>query len=78
MSKFLKITNFIINKNFIHHIVLTNQDKIIIQLMANKMDGFFLFGGGRINSQNTTIELCKTKHSKDFKIVTDWINSELK
>lgn len=78
MSKFLKLTNIIINKNLIHHIVLTNPDKIIIHLMANKTDGLLMFGGGGINSYNTTIKLCKTEHSKDFKIVDDWINNELK
>jgi hypothetical protein len=44
----------------------------------NKMDGLFLFGGGVYESYNTELEVCKIKHLSDYKIVTDWIDNELK
>lgn len=78
MTRFLKLTKLIINKNAIHHIVMTNEDKCIIHLIPNKIDGYSLWGTGRFSSYDITIEVCKTKHSTDYKIVTDWINNKLK
>lgn len=72
MSRFLKLTKVIINKNFIQHIEI-NKDKFIIHLMTNKMEGFsYLF-----ESLNTEVKVCKTKDFIDYKIVTDWIDSDL-
>ena len=73
----MRLTNKIINKNVIHHIDI-NKDKFIIHLMTNKMDGLFVFVGGVSSSYNTELEVCKTKHSIDYKKVTDWIDNELK
>ena len=73
----MKLTNMIINKNFIHHIDV-NKDKFIIHLMTNKMDGLFLFGIGTSSSYNTELEVCKTKHSNDYKTLTDWIDNNVK
>ena len=77
MSRFLKLTNIIINKNVIHHIHI-NKDKFIIHLMTNKMDGLFLFGGGTYQSYNTEIEVCKTENLGDYKTVAELIDNELK
>jgi hypothetical protein len=76
MSRFLKLTKIIINKNLIQHIDI-NKDKFIVHLMMNKTDGLFLFGGGASRSYNTELEVCKIKHLRDYKIVTDWIDNEL-
>ncbi len=78
MSRFLKLTNIIINKNFIQHIDNINKDKLVIHLMTNKMNCFLILGGGSFESYNTEVELCKTKNLSDYKIVTDWIDNELK
>lgn len=77
MSKFLKLSSIIINKNYIHNINLAKNDKIIIKMMSNEMDGFFLLGNGATYSENTTINLCKIEHATDYKIVTDWIENDL-
>lgn len=77
MSKFLKLTNIIINKNLIHHIDI-NKDKFLIHLMSNKTDGIIIFSGGTFHSYNTEVEVCKTKNLSDYKKVTDWIDNELK
>ena len=79
MSRFLKLTNIIINTNFIQHIDNNiNKDKLVIHLMTNKMNCFFILGGGLSKSYNTEVEVYKTKNLSDYKIVTDWIDNELK
>ena len=73
MSRFLKLSNRIINPNVIHHIDI-QKDKFIIHLMTNKTDGFTLFDAGfSYVSHNTEFEVCKTKSLTDYKTVTDWI-----
>ena len=77
MSRFLKLTNIIINKNFIQHIDI-NKDKYVIHLMTNKTDGIIIFGGGTSHSYNTKFEVCKTKNLSDYKKFTEWIDNDLK
>ena len=76
MSRFLRLTDAIINKNVIHHIHI-KKDKYIIHFMTNKTNSFFLLGGGGSTSYNTECEVCKTKHPIDYKTVTDWIDNNL-
>lgn len=78
MSRYLKLTNFIINKKYIHHIDIKNKDKFIIHLMTNNIDGFFLFTSGTFDSHNSEFVVCKTQHLSDYKIVSDWIDNDLK
>jgi hypothetical protein len=77
MSKFLKLTNFLINTSDIHKIVI-QPNKYYIHIVGKKYDGFSwstsLFGFGSISSYTNTIEVCETNHLTDYKIVTDWIN----
>jgi len=77
MSRFLKLSNLIINKNVIQYIHI-NKDKFIIHLMSNKTDGFLIFGTGSFKSYYTEVEVCKTKNFIDYKTVTYWIDNELK
>lgn len=77
MSRFIRLTNHLINTNFIHTIFI-QKDKFIISLMSNQMDGFFMFGGGGLQTYNTEFEICKEKHPIDYKIFTDWIDNDLK
>jgi hypothetical protein len=77
MSKFIKLTNFLLNANDIHKIVI-QPNKYYIHIVSKKMDGFsWGIGGfslGNISSYTSEIEVCETKHSTDYKIVTDWIS----
>ena len=77
MSRFLKLGKTIINKKYIQHIEINN-DNYVIHLMANKIDQFLICGSGGFTASNTEFEVCKTKNSSDYKIVTDWINNEIK
>jgi len=77
MSKFMKLTNLLLNTNDIHKIVI-QPNKYYIHIAPRKIDGFSWsiggFGIGTISSHTSEIELCKTKDSIDYKIVSDWIS----
>ena len=76
MSRFLKLTNYVFNTNDIHKIVI-HPDKYRIHIANKKMEGyaigFFSFGIGTIHSDSSEIDVCKTTHSTDYDLVTDWI-----
>jgi hypothetical protein len=75
MSRFLRLTNFLLNTNDIHQIVIQPNKYYI---MVKKIDGFNWsiagFGMGWIHSSPSHIEVCETKQPVDYKIVSDWIS----
>ena len=78
MTKFIKLTNMLLNTNHINKIYI-NPNKYVIYLMTNKLDGISWSitgsGMGYISSrEDSEIEVCETKHSTDYKIVSDWID----
>lgn len=77
MSKFIKLTKFLLNTNDIHKIVI-QPNKYCFHIVSKKMDGYNLtmggFGFGKISSYTYEFEVCETDHSTDYKIVTDWID----
>ena len=77
MSKFIKLTNFLLNTNDIHKIVI-QPNKYYIHIVGKKIDGFNwgigAFCLGNISSYTSEIEVCETKHLTDYKIVSDWIS----
>ena len=77
MSKFIKFTNFLLNTNDIHKIVI-QPNKYYIHIVGKKIDGFNwaigVVGLGNICSYTSEIEVCETKHSIDYKILSDWIS----
>jgi hypothetical protein len=79
MSKILKLTRLIININYIHSIDI-NPNKYYVNIISNKFDGstwsgFGGFGYGSISSDNYGVEVCETKNSIDYKIVSNWIDN---
>ena len=76
MSKFLKLTNCLLNTNDIHRIAI-QPNKYLIHVVSKKLDGFSWgiggFGLGNISSYVFDIEVCEIKHSTDYKTVSDWI-----
>lgn len=78
MSKFIKLTNYIINTNSIYSIII-KPDKYIINITAKSFNGFSWsfagFGSGSITSFTSEIEVCEKEHSNDYKIVSDWIDN---
>lgn len=79
MSKFIKLTNLIININYIQSIVI-KPNKYCINLASCKFDGSNWsvtgFGMGTVSSYNSEIEVCETKHPSNYKIVSDWIDNQ--
>ena len=77
MSRFIKLTNFLINTNNIHSILI-QPNKYVIQIVSKNINGFnlgiFGFSMGNISSVTSEIEVCEKKHSTDYKIMTDFIN----
>ena len=77
MSKFIKLTNVIINTNTIHSILI-KPNKYTIHITSKYFDGFSWsfagFGAGSISSFTSGIEVCKNEHAMDYKIVSDWID----
>ena len=78
MSRFIKLTTMIINTNDIHRILI-NPNKYCIQIISKKTDGYVCLlagsGFGRITTGHAEIEVCKTNHPTDYKIVCEWINT---
>jgi hypothetical protein len=77
MSKFIKLTNVIINTNNVYSIVIA-PNKYTIHMVSKYFSGlnwsFYGFGVGSISSHTSEIEVCKIKHSTDYKMVSDWID----
>jgi len=76
MSKFLRLTTFLLNTNDIHKIVI-QPNKYMIHVISKKIDGFgfgfYLFGTGHLSSSTYEIEVCGKKHINDYKKMTEWI-----
>ena len=73
MSNFIKFSSVILNTSKIKAIEMNN-NKYIITLTTNTLDGFMLFTSGYFKSINDQVEICKQQHPEDYKILTDWIN----
>jgi hypothetical protein len=77
MSKFIKLSNVILNIKDIHKIVI-KQDKYYIHTVSKKLDGFSwnigLFGIGKISSHTSEIEVCKDKNLNDYITISHWIS----
>ena len=78
MSKFIKLSNLIINVNYIHSIFI-KPNKYVIRTVSHKFDGSMLSvagcGFGTIDSCNSEIEVYEIQNSSDYKIVSDWIDN---
>jgi hypothetical protein len=77
MTRFIKLTNFLLNTNFISTIIIEN-NKYTINIVDKSIKGdiwmIWASGGGNMISTQTIVEVCKTKHPNDYKIVSDFIN----
>jgi len=73
MKHFINLTDCVINKLHIIHIV-KKPNKYCIHLANNSFSGQFLFVYGEITSYKTTLELCETKDKADYDKITEFIN----
>jgi hypothetical protein len=75
MSRFLKLTNFLINVNQIRRIDMP-PGAYKIYLMPCEYTGFHFMGSGYITSAAESYTVSEKDHILDYKIVTDWILCE--
>jgi len=75
MSRFIRLTNFLVNVNQIRLIEIT-PDKYKISMIPHHISGTVILGSGSINTDNTNIDICKKEHIKDYTIVSDWLLAE--
>jgi hypothetical protein len=75
MSKFLKLTNYLINTRYITMIdIYKGEYHIHIgKSVENNIQGFTMFGTGFFSSDTSTIAIKEKEHADNYKIVTDWI-----
>ena len=77
MTKFLKLTNMILNPRNISQIVI-NPGKYFIHFMDKPVDGFMWvisgFGIGNITSVYSVLEVCSEKHKTDYDTLSEWIS----
>jgi len=75
MNHFLKLTKMAINPLKINKIYMEETGYSII-LTNNRMEGFFFMWSGYIDSRPDEIKICKINDPCDYKIVTDWLNTD--
>ena len=73
MSRFIKLTNCIINVRHVRNILYNEPNKYVINFSYNKMNGFILVGSGNFTTHNEVVHVCKEKNPEDYNIVKKWI-----
>ena len=76
MKNFINLTSRVINKLHIIEII-KNSNKYEIHMSNNKIDGFWLFSSGRLDTNDKIIEICNIKHKEDYETITNLIKSAL-
>ena len=73
-SRFLRLTNFLVNVNQIRRIEI-HPGAYKIQLMPNEIKGLTIMGTGYFTSETESYTATEKDHSTDYKIIADWINN---
>ncbi len=73
MSKFIKLSNVIINSNSIYKIVI--RPKIYdIYFMKDHISGYHILSIGSISSTEYTHPVYEEREPEDYKMITEWIS----
>ena len=76
MSKFLKLSNRVINTSFIKHIDYDKSiEKYSIHLGSLTSNGLFILGSGNIESYDKYIYATKKDHPESYNIIEKYYNS---
>ena len=75
MTKFIKLTNIILNTNDLHSIII-KPNKYYINFTIKIFDGsYWCISGSNVISSNTyQVEVCKNTNPNDYKLVSAWID----
>lgn len=72
MTRFIKLTNMILNTRHINKIVIKHE-KFYIHLINYKLDGTMILGSGSLDSEEDEIKICAKKDPIDYKLIAQWI-----
>jgi hypothetical protein len=76
MSRFIKLSNRIVNTAFITRVdIIKDKPAYELVMATHHINGFSLFGTGIISSEDYRIVACKEKHPESYKAIDDWINN---
>ena len=76
MSKFLKLSNRIVNTALIQHVYFDKAaEKYSLYLSSTTHSGFLMFGSGSINGNNNEIFATKKDHLQSYETIEKWVNS---
>ena len=75
MSRFLRLTNLLINVNQIRRIdIKPNEYKI--HVIPSELSGFMLLGSGTFQSAAERYTISEKEHETDYKMISEWILNE--
>ena len=75
MSRFLRLTNLLINVNQIRKIdIKPNEYKI--HVIPSELSGFMLRGSGTFQSAAERYTISEKEHETDYKMISEWILNE--
>lgn len=72
MSRFIKLSNCVINTRHVAHIDILPKSYIIYYNRV-KHDGFFIFSVGWINNNISQLSISAEKELSDYRAVSKWI-----
>ena len=77
MSRFIKLTNILINTSKIIFIENTGTTYYVKTCGTGITSGFSIFGFGVIDTSNSDnfFEICKNKHPIDYQIMEKWVRN---
>lgn len=75
MSRFLKLSNRIVNTAFIQHVSFDKDlTKFTLHMAQPRFAGLVIFGSGSFGTSELTIYACKKEHPESYKAIKDWID----
>ena len=74
MTRFIKLTNLIVNTSKIVTIDIL-PTKYIMYMNNNHFNGWMLFSSGAVESTHNKVDICKNEHPEDYQIIKEWIDS---
>jgi hypothetical protein len=76
MSRFLKLSNRIVNTALIQHVYFDKTaGKYSIHLAGSSTQGLFILGSGNISSYGNEIYATKEEHPASYEAIERWYNS---
>jgi len=74
MSRFIRLTNMVINTSKLVKIENSN-NQYCMYFSNNNISGYFILSIGNLFTSDNTIVVCKEKSPEDYQIVENWIKS---